>query len=64
MAVTYTWSIPTVDHTISTGGIGTIHWRCVGVDGDHQASSYGSTGHSPDSWTHTDTDVSGESAEI
>ena len=49
MAVTYTWSIPTVDRTISTGGIGTIHWGCVGVDGDHQASSYGSTEHSPDS---------------
>ena len=49
MAVTYTWSIPTVNRTISTGGIGTIHWRCVGVDGDHEASSYGSTGHSPDS---------------
>lgn len=53
MAVTYTWSIPTVNRTISTGGISTIHWRCVGVDGDHQASSYGSTGHSPDS---TDSD--------
>ncbi len=49
MAITYTWSIPTVDRTISTGGIDTIHWNCVGVDGDHKASSYGSTGHSPDS---------------
>ena len=49
MAVTYTWSIAQVDRTISTGGINTIHWRCVGVDGDHSASSYGSTGHSPDS---------------
>ena len=48
MAVTYTWSIPQVDRTISTGGIDTIHWNCVGVDGDHSARSYGSTGHSPD----------------
>ena len=53
MAVTYTWSIPSVDRTISTGGITQIHWRCVGVDGDHSATSYGSTGHSPDS---TDSD--------
>ena len=53
MAITYTWSIPTVDRTISTGGIDTIHWYCLGVDGDHQASSYGSTEHSPDS---TDSD--------
>tara|TARA_R110000868_G_scaffold55754_1_gene173228 strand:- start:3089 stop:3391 length:303 start_codon:yes stop_codon:yes gene_type:complete len=53
MAVTYTWSIPKVDRTISTGGIGEIHWYCLGVDGDYQASSYGSTGHSPDS---TDSD--------
>jgi len=49
MAVTYTWSIPSVDRTISTGGINVIHWRCTGVDGDHSATSYGSTGHSPDS---------------
>ena len=53
MAITYTWSIPQVDRTISTGGINVIHWRCTGVDGDHSATSYGSTGHSPDS---TDSD--------
>lgn len=53
MAVTYTWSIPSVERTISTGGITQIHWTCVGVDGDYSASSYGSTGHSPDS---TDSD--------
>ena len=49
MAVTYTWSIAQVDRTIATGGINVIHWRCTGVDGDHSSSSYGSTGHSPDS---------------
>ena len=53
MAITYTWSIQQVDRTISTGGIDTIHWNCVGVDGDHSARSYGSTAHSPDS---TDSD--------
>ena len=49
MAVTYTWSIRQVERTISTGGIDTIHWYCLGVDGNHQISRCGSTGHSPDS---------------
>ena len=48
MAVTYTWTIPTVERTLSDGGINVIHWRCTGVDGDHSASSYGTTGHEPD----------------
>ena len=48
MAVTYTWTIPTVERTLSDGGINVIHWRCTGVDGDHSASSYGTTGHTPD----------------
>ena len=48
MAITYTWTIPTVERTLSDGGITTIHWRCTGVDGDHSASSYGTTGHTPD----------------
>jgi len=48
MAVNYTWTIPTVERTLSDGGITTIHWRCTGVDGDHSASSYGTTGHEPD----------------
>ena len=48
MAVTYTWTIPTVERTLSDGGIKVIHWRCTGVDGDHSASSYGTTGHTPD----------------
>jgi len=48
MAITYTWTIPTVERNLSDGGITTIHWRCTGVDGDHSASSYGTTGHEPD----------------
>ena len=48
MAITYTWTIPTVDRTIATGGINTIHWRCSAVEGDHSASSYGTVGCSPD----------------
>ena len=49
MAVTYTWTIPTVERNLSDGGITVIHWRCTGVDGDHSASNYGTTNHTPDS---------------
>jgi len=48
MAISYTWSIPTVENTIATGGINTIHWRCVGVDGDYSCANYGTTSHTPD----------------
>jgi len=44
MAVTYTWTIPTCERDISTGGINVIHWRCTGVDGEHSASNYGTVG--------------------
>jgi len=55
MAITYTWTIDTVDRTISTGGIDTIHWRCdasetVGTGGDavtHSVGSYGAVGCTP-----------------
>ena len=48
MAITYTWTIPTVERNLSDGGITVIHWRCTAVDGDHTASSYGTTSHEPD----------------
>ena len=48
MAVTYTWSVANTERNISDGGITVIHWRCTGVDGDHSASAYGTTSHSPD----------------
>ena len=56
MAITYTWTIPTVDRTVSTGGIYTIHWRCsasetVGTGDDavtHTVSSYGTVACTPD----------------
>ena len=57
MAITYTWTIPTVENTIATGGIYTIHWRChasetVGTGDDavtHTESYYGRVGCTPDS---------------
>ena len=56
MAITYTWTIPTVERNLSDGGITVIHWRCEGSEtvgsGDdaviHTGSSYGTTGHTPD----------------
>ena len=48
MAITYTWTIPTCEHDIATGGINVVHWRCTGVDGDQSASSYGTVGLTPD----------------
>mgnify|MGYP003629379847 CR=1 FL=1 len=48
MAITYTWTISTVERTIATGGINTIHWRCTGVDGDHSCANYGTVGCTPD----------------
>ena len=48
MAITYTWTIPTVENTIATGGIDIIHWRCSAVDGDHSVGSYGTVGCTPD----------------
>jgi len=48
MAVSYTWSVPMTERNLADGGITVIHWRCTGVDSDYSASSYGTTGHSPD----------------
>ena len=48
MAITYTWTIPTCEHDIATGGINVIHWRCTAQDGEYSASSYGTVGLTPD----------------
>ena len=45
---TYTWTIPTCEHDIATGGITVAHWRVSAVDGDYTASSYGTCGFTPD----------------
>ena len=45
MAITYTWTIPTLEHEIADGGVYIAHWRCTGVDDDgNTASSYGTCG--------------------
>lgn len=48
MAVEYTWSVPMTEFNNADGGIFCIHWRVTGVDGDHSASSYGTTSHEYD----------------
>ena len=48
MAITYTWTISTVERTLSDGGVTTAHWLCSAVDGDYSASSYGTCGFTPD----------------
>ena len=48
MAITNTWTIPTCEHDIATGGINVVHWRCTAQDGDYTVSSYGTVGLTPD----------------
>ena len=48
MAITYTWTIPTLEHEIADGGVYVAHWRCNGVDGEYSASSYGTCGFTYD----------------
>jgi hypothetical protein len=49
MADTYTWSVATLDRTIATGFVDTVHWivsasRPNGDEDAYTASSYGSVG--------------------
>jgi hypothetical protein len=44
----YTWTIPTCEHDIATGGITVAHWRCSASEGDDSASAYGTVGFTPD----------------
>ena len=56
MAITYTWTIPTLEHEIADGGVYVAHWRCTGSEttgsGDdavtYTASIYGTCGFTYD----------------
>ena len=52
MATTFTWSISQLDRNLNGDGVTVAHWRCHATEtvGDNTftASSYGSTGHTPD----------------
>ena len=36
-----TWTISTMEHNVSDGGVIVAHWRVTEEDGDHSASAYG-----------------------
>ena len=48
MTATYTWSVTNLESNTSDGGVISVHWNCVGVDGDHSARIYGSESFIPD----------------
>ena len=56
MAITYTWTIPTLEHEIADGGVYVAHWRCTGSEttgsGDdavtYTAANYGTCGFTYD----------------
>ena len=49
MPATFTWTIANVEYNNDADqGVTVAHWRCTGVEGDHTASSYGTTSHTPD----------------
>jgi len=43
-----TWTISTLEHNVSDGGVIVAHWRVTEVDGDHSASAYGTCSFTPD----------------
>ena len=43
-----TWTISTMEHNVSDGGVIVAHWRVTEVDGDHSASAYGTASFTPD----------------
>ena len=45
---TFTWQVANMERNTADDGVVVVHWRCEGVDGDHTASSYGTTSHTPD----------------
>ncbi len=45
---TFTWRVANMERNTADDGVVVVHWRCEGVDGDHTASSYGTTSHTPD----------------
>jgi len=49
MAITTTWTIPTVERNLSDGGITVIHWLCQASDGEGNTwDAVGTTSHTPD----------------
>ena len=41
----YIWSVANLDRNTNNGFVNTVHWRVNAVDGDLNASSYGTVGY-------------------
>jgi len=50
---TFTWQIEQMDRLTSDGFVVTVHYRVNAVDGDYNASTYGTIGYTQDSNTYT-----------
>ena len=50
---TFNWQIAQMDRLISDGFVVTVHYRVNAVDGDYNASTYGTIGYTQDSDTYT-----------
>ena len=44
MALEINWIVSEMDHSTEDGLVTTVHWRAVGVDGEHSADVYGAIG--------------------
>ena len=44
----YKWNVVQMKHKVADGGVVTVHWDCVAIDGDYNARVYGSAGFTPD----------------
>ena len=43
-----TWTISTLEHEVSTGGVIVCHWQAMEVDGDYSARAYSTCSFTPD----------------
>jgi hypothetical protein len=50
---TFNWQISQMDRLTSDGFVVTVHYRVNAVDGDYDASTYGTIGYTQDSDTYT-----------
>ena len=50
---TYNWQIPQMDRLTSDGFVVTVHYRVNAVDGEYNASTYGTIAYTQDSDTYT-----------
>ena len=50
---TFNWQIAQMDRLTSDGFVVTVHYRVNAVDGEYNASTYGTIGYTQDSDTYT-----------